>query len=328
MIKFDYITDPLDGILGSTRAVGKSVRVNNVSAVKCPLNNSIIFVQKSKWKDEYKNSLETIKDCLIILEQDINLNVEIVRTSNQIIISENARLDYAKILNKILGIGNKGKKYKTMENSIIVGEDVVLGSNVILEPFTFIDSNVRIGDNCLLKTGAKIRSNVVLGQNVIIGENSVIGAQGFGIEMDEAGDMYRIPHIGGVIIKDNVEVGALVSIVSGTIEPTVISENVMVDDLVHIAHNCFIGGSTMITACTQISGSAMIGEKCYIAPNSTIRNGIQIGKESFIGQASAVTKDFSEHSVVGGNPAMSMNKLKIMRKIINQSVDEYQGDTE
>ncbi|MFQ8845937.1 MAG: hypothetical protein ACLR84_00580, partial [Clostridia bacterium] len=104
-----------------------------------------------------------------------------------------------------------------------------------------------------------------------IGENSVIGAQGFGVEKDTDGRNIRIPHIGGVIIKENVEIGALSSIVAGTIHPTVIEKNVFIDDLNHIAHNCQIGEGSMLTAAAQIGGSAAIGADSYISPNATVQ---------------------------------------------------------
>lgn len=96
------------------------------------------------------------------------------------------------------------------------------------------------------------------------------------VETDEKGCHIRIPHIGGVVIGDNVEIGALTSIAAGTIHPTKIEEACMIDDLNHIAHNCVIGQGSLTTACTEISGSATIGKHCYIAPNVTIRNSVII----------------------------------------------------
>ena len=154
-----------------------------------------------------------------------------------------------------------------------------------------------------IKAGAKIRKYVIIKDNAIIGENTVIGGQGFGVEKDIDGKNIRIPHIGGVIIGENVEVGALTSIAAGTISPTIISDNCFIDDLVHIGHNCNIGEGTMITACAQLGGSTIIGSNGFIAPNSTIRNGVKIGNNGFVGQASSVQKSYDDGVSLVGNPA-------------------------
>ena len=170
----------------------------------------------------------------------------------------NARLYFANALKNIINSKDNKRKYKNHEKGYVIGENVHIGENCLIEPFVFIDHDVIIGDNVTIKSGVKIRKNVVIEDNVTIGENSVIGTQGFGIEKDEANMNIRIPHIGGVLIKENVEVGALTSIVSGTISPTIVEKNVFIDDLNHIAHNCYIGEGTLSTAAVQVSGSAKL----------------------------------------------------------------------
>lgn len=207
----------------------------------------------------------------------------------------------------MIGKINKERNY-CMQDNYIMGENVIIGENVSIEPQVFIDHDVVIGNNVIIRTGVKIRQNVIIEDNVIIGENSVIGAQGFGIEKDVDGKNLRIPHIGGVVIKENVEIGALSSIVSGTIFPTVIERNVFIDDLNHIAHNCHIGEGTLTTGKVEVGGSAKIGSNSYIAPNATIRNGISIGENCFIGQASSVQKSFGDNVSLVGNPAKIFDK--------------------
>ena len=118
----------------------------------------------------------------------------------------------------------------------------------------------------------------------------------------------RIPHSGGLINGDNVEIGALTSIVSGTIAPTIIEESCFIDDLNHIAHNCSLHRGTMTTGCVEISGSASIGEYGYIAPNSTIRDGVHVGKNCFVGQATSVQKSFGDDVSLVGSPAKEFTR--------------------
>lgn len=236
---------------------------------------------------------------------------EVFRTcfdDNCVLVAHNARLYFAKALKLILEEYNDERSYSEFEKNVIIGENVQIGEKCIFSPFVFIDHNVVIGNNVRIMSGAKIKQNVIIGDNVIIGENSVIGAQGFGIERDEDGRNIRIPHIGGVLIGENVEIGALSSIVAGTIFPTIIGKNCFIDDLNHIAHNCFIGEGTLTTAAVQIGGSAKIGANSYIAPNATIRNGIEIGENSFVGQASSVQKSYGNNVALVGNPARLFKK--------------------
>jgi len=238
-------------------------------------------------------------------------NIEYPRSSanNECIFVDNPRLEYALILNYILRKRKKKKKYyKELENRIIIGENVNIGKEANIEPFVFIDHDVQIGDYCTLKSGARICSNVSIENNTIIGQNSVIGGPGFGIEKDNEGNLIRIPHIGGVIIGNNVEIDALTTIDSGTIEPTVIEDNVMINNHVHIAHNVYIEKNSIITGCCNISGSVHIKRDTWLGPNCPIKNGITIGKNVLVGMGAVVRKSTKDNVVLAGNPAKEIHK--------------------
>lgn len=308
MFECEYNSDLLIRVLGGTVKGKQHVVIRNVATISEPQNNSLLFFSAKKWKDEYVNNLRGIKDCFIIVEPQLMDNFSNIVLNNCVVSTGNARLYFANALKNIINSKDNKRKYKNHEKGYVVGENVHIGENCLIEPFVFIDHDVVICDNVTIKSGVKIRKNVVIEDNVTIGENSVIGAQGFGIEKDEANMNIRIPHIGGVLIKENVEVGALTSIVSGTISPTIVEKNVFIDDLNHIAHNCYIGEGTLSTAAVQVSGSAKIGANSYISPNSTIRNGISVGNNCFIGQASSVQKSFGDNVSIVGSPAKIFNK--------------------
>lgn len=293
----------------------KAIELYNVSTLSNPYNNTIIFANKKKWDEKYRDKLIQIEDSLIIFEQGLESVGNELETNNIIFYTANPRLEFAKLIAYILSCDERNKQFQIRNDNVCVGENVEIGENTIIEPFVLIGHNVLIGDNCIIKSGVKIRNDVRIGNNVIIGENSVIGGQGFGIEQDGNGQNHRIPHIGGVIIGNNVEIGALTSISSGTIEPTVIEDYVFIDDLNHVAHNCVIGRSTMLAGITEICGSAEIGEKCYLAPMSCVRNDVKVGKESFIGQMTSITKSIPEKSTMAGNPGEELEQLKKWQKI-------------
>lgn len=140
--------------------------------------------------------------------------------------------------------------------------------------------------------------------------HSVIGEDGFGVETDDAGNLFNIPHIGGVEIGANVQIGSLNSIASGTIQPTVIADYTKTDNLVHIAHNVHIGKNCQITACAEISGSVIIGDRVWLAPNASVMQKITIGDGALVGLGAAVTKSVAPNNVVAGNPAKFIRTLK------------------
>lgn len=189
-----------------------------------------------------------------------------------------------------------------------------------IHPMATIDPRAQLGDGvaigagsvigaCTIGRGTTVASNVTIADGVVIGANcriksgSVIGEDGFGFERDEDGTPVRLHHFGGVHIGENVEIGALNSIASGTFQPTKIGDFTKTDHLVHIAHNCTIGDRCLLTACTEISGSVVIGSRVWTGPNCSIMNGLSIGDDAYIGIGSVVIEDCRANGVYAGVPA-------------------------
>lgn len=305
--KFIFNIKSLNSVKRYNNMISKDIQINDVSTIKNPKNYSLIFTKK--WSKEIEDKLININNSLILIKKnDTKINNNIIK-NNECIFVNNPRLEYAIILNYILSKQpKKNRHYKELKNRVIIGENVNIGKGTTIEPFVFIDHDVRIGDNCILKAGARICSNVLIGNYTIIGQNSVIGGPGFGIENNINGTLIRIPQIGGVITGSNVEIGALCTIASGTIEPTIIEDNVRIDDHVHISHNVHIKENCIITACSEISGGVCIGENTWIGPNCSIINGITIGKNVLIGMGAVVRKSTKDNVVVAGKDAKQYPK--------------------
>lgn len=207
-------------------------------------------------------------------------------------------------------------------NGSYIAEDSIIHESVVIEPTCYIGSNVTIGKNTIIMAGAKIKENVIIGENCIIRENCVIGGFGFGFEKDQDGINYRIPHIGGVIIEDNVEIGAITTVCSGTINPTIVKKHAKIDDHVHIAHNCVIGENCIVTACAEISGSCIVGKNTWFAPNTSVINGITIGDNVTIGMGSVINKSVKNNEVMVGAPAEPLAEAKKFRNIKNKMMSE------
>jgi len=296
--------------------------IEGVSSSSRPKSNCLMF--SKQLKDEQIDTFKEIKNSIILLSKECTTELEAIKKNNLVIYVENPRKEYAIILTFMLKVGSSKLGYKTMENNIILGENTIIGENTVIEPGVFIDNNVEIGNDCVIMSGARIKQYVKIGNNTVIRENCVIGGEGYGVERDNDGFTVRIPHLGGVVIGDNVEIGALTAVAAGTIEPTIIEDYVKVDNLVHIAHNCKIGRGSMIIACSEISGSTEIGENVWVAPNACIINKVKIGNNATIGMGSVVIKDVEEGTVVTGNPANLIEDIKKFNAVKKKLIKDFE----
>lgn len=234
-----------------------------------------------------------------------------------IIICKNSYIQFIKLLN----IFYPQKEQKpTIHKSAVIADDVTLGKNVTIEPNVVINEGCYIGDNVVIKSGSiidynvhignntiihpkvTILHNVKIGTNVIIQSGAVIGSDGFGYTKIE-GKHIKIPHVGSVVIGDNVEIGANCTIDRGTVGNTIIGDNTKIDNLVQIAHNVNIGKNCIIVAQSGISGSATLKDNVTLAGQSGVVGHLVIEKNSIIAARSVVTRCIPENSFVSGYPA-------------------------
>ena len=304
--KFIFSIKSLNSIKNYNK-ISKDIQIKDVSTIKNPKNYSLIFTKN--WSKEIEEKLLNINHSLILIKRnDTKINSDIIK-NNECIFVDNPRLEYAIILNYILSKQPKeDRHYKELNNGVIIGENVNIGEGTRIEPFVFIDHDVQIGDNCILKAGVRICSNVLIGNHTIIGQNSVIGGPGFGIEKNINGMLIKIPQVGGVIIGNNVEIDALSNVNSGTIEPTVIEDNVMIGNHVIIAHNDIIKSGCIITGGSTVGGGVTIGKGSYLGINCSIKNGLTIGKNVLIGMGAVVRESTKDNVVVAGKSAKQYQK--------------------
>jgi len=181
-------------------------------------------------------------------------------------------------------------------------------SSVHVGPYSYIEKNVKIGNNSIIHSNVHIHKNTSIGKNCIIDSNSVIGSDGFGYERNNDGKIEMFPHIGGIKIEDDVEIGANVCIDRGTINNTIIGNGTKIDNLVHIAHNVKIGKNCSIVANSLVAGSCILGNNVHVAMSVTIRDQIKVGNNAILGMGSIVTKDVSPNIIVIGIPAKPIKK--------------------
>jgi len=195
--------------------------------------------------------------------------------------------------------------------SAVVHVSAVLGDGVCVGPHAFIDADVRLGDDCVIEAGVVIGANSVLGagtricanttvyhgvsmgSNCLVQSNSAIGSDGFGYAPTGSG-WQKIHQLGGVRIGDRVEIGSGCAIDRGALEDTVIEDGVIIDNQVHIAHNCRIGKNTAIAGCVGIAGSTTIGANCTMGGQVGIAGHLTIADNVHLGGQARVTRSIEE----------------------------------
>ena len=169
---------------------------------------------------------------------------------------------------------------------VVLGDHVTLGRRVVLHAGVQIGADVTIGDDCVLFSGVTLYPGVNLGHRVVVHSGVVLGADGFGylyMPSERGGHYRKIPQIGGLVVEDDVEIGANTTIDAGTLAPTRIGCGVKIDNQVHIAHNVEIGKHTAIAGCVGVAGSAKIGAYCAIGGAAMVVGHIDICDHVHIG---------------------------------------------
>ncbi len=195
---------------------------------------------------------------------------------------------------------------------VIVGEGVCIGQGSVISAGCQIGRNSKLGRNCRLDGNVVLYHNCTLGDNVVIQANTSVGSTGFGYSFID-GEHRLIPHNGGVVIEDDVEIGANCCIDRAKFGNTIIGRGTKIDNLVQIAHNVIIGEKCVIAALTGIAGSTKIGDGVAIGGHVGISDNVQIGSGAMIAAKSGSFKDIAEGQKVAGIPATeSRRAMQIM----------------
>lgn len=225
------------------------------------------------------------------------------------IVSESPKLQFSKIVielfqkNKVQGIHDTA----VIDSEAVIGKGTSIGANTVI-------GKCKIGSDCIINSNCHIDDNTEIGSRVVIGSSTVIGGPGFGYSRETDGNLVLFPHVGGVVIKDDVEIGSNTSIDRGSLGNTIINRGVKIDNLVHVAHNVIIGENSLIIANTVLGGSAEIGSCSWIAPSVCIKNGVTIGDNVTVGMGAIVTKNIPDGETWVGNPAMPLEQFMKQRK--------------
>ena len=207
---------------------------------------------------------------------------------------------------------NKFNKVK-FGNNVLLGKNVKVGKNSIIGSNSIVEQSVSIGENCIIGSNVIIK-NTVIGKNVVIQDNCKIGLKGFGfIPLKERN--FKFPHIGSVLINDDVEIASGCTIDRGSVGDTIIGKNTYLDNQMHIAHNVKIGSNCMIAGQVGFAGSSVIGNNVSIGGQAGVSGHLKVGNNVNIGGGSGVVKNIKDNQTVMGYPAVPLKNFIKNNKI-------------
>tara|TARA_B100001123_G_scaffold52898_2_gene55476 strand:+ start:3226 stop:4209 length:984 start_codon:yes stop_codon:yes gene_type:complete len=292
----------------------KNLKLNDIKELDLAKKDDITFFNSSKYSDlvnktkskfiitnkKYKNLISGEKKLFFV--DNVFLAVAMI---TELFYPNSSEDIYDFNVSEI----KKKNKYKNLNfgKNVLIGKNVKLGKNCNIGHNSIIESNVQIGKNCIIGCNVVIKKTII-GDNVNILDGAVIGKKGFGFFPGKNVNI-RYPHIGMVLIGNNVEIGCNNTIDRGSLSNTVIGNNTFLDNQVHIAHNVKIGSNCVITGQVGFAGSSSIGNKVMIGGQAGISGHIKIGNNVQIGGGSGVIKNIPNNTKVMGYPAKNIRNF-------------------
>ncbi len=188
-----------------------------------------------------------------------------------------------------------------------ISSSAQIGAGTVIQPNVFIGNNVKIGKNCLIHPNVTIYDNTVIGDNVTIHAGTVLGADAFYYKNRPEG-FDRLISGGRVVIKNNVDLGALCSIDKGVTGDTTIGEGTKLDNQVHVGHDTVIGKKCLFAAQVVIAGCVVIEDQVTLWGQVAVTSGVTIGEKAVISAQSGVSKSLEGGKSYFGSPADEFRK--------------------
>ena len=284
--------------------------VNNIRDVEEAQEGDLAFVLKKKFEFLLESTKAT---CALV-------PLQISKASIPIIKCKNPNLAFKKAAQAILK--DRIHTQKGIHKAACIGKGAKLGKNLSIGALCVLEDNVEIGDDSIIYPNVTIRTGTTIGKKAIIHPGVVIGADGFGYELTERGHE-KIPQVGGVIIEDDVEIGACTTIDKGKISNTKIGQGTKIDNLVQIAHNVTIGKNCVIAAQCGISGSVKIGNNVMMGGQVGIADHLTVGDNVMLAAQAALMKSVPSNTIMWGKPARPFKKAKEIYALFDKLPDIY-----
>jgi len=288
----------------------QQVAFSNTLPIEEANEDSIVWIKSSR-----KDKIELIRNTkakTILCDNQIDVPDDL-KNDKCFIVLKSPRLEYSKIVSAMYA-----KKYEWgIHHTAIIHPDAELHKDIYIGPFTYI-GNCKIDQNTVLDGHNYVYDNVVIGKNVIIHAHAVIGSEGFGFTRYENGELEKFPHIGTVVIEDDVEIYPFVNVDKGALAETRIKRGAKIDHYCHIGHNTITGENSLLTAGTVLCGGSKVGDRTWVGVGSIIKEKIKVGDDVTLGLGAIVTKDIPNNETWLGQPARPLKEfVELQQKLKN-----------
>lgn len=329
-----FSLDEIRQVTGGELSSASSIKISGVASLKDAGAEEITFLTSARHLEDFQKT----KAAAVIISPEILQNHD-TKKSVPLLIVEDPYLAFSKVMNlfyarveKRAGIMENvitGKNFQagsdiTIYPFVFLGDDTVVGDGTEIHPHVFIGNGTKIGSRCLIYPNVTIGEGVAIGDNVIMHSGTVIGSDGFGFATAK-GKHHKIAHVGGVIIEDDVEIGANCTIDRAVFGNTIIESGTKIDNLVHIGHNCVIGSCSLLAGQVGIAGSTTTGDHVIMAGKSGVVGHVKIARMTTVAAKAGITKDTEEGQVVSGFPAMA-HKDWLKRNVTISQIPQVKKD--
>ena len=187
---------------------------------------------------------------------------------------------------------------------VSVGDGARIGARTAVYPHVTIGAGASIGDDCVIHARVSIRERVTLGHRVVVQDGAVIGSDGFGFAQRPDGTHHKIPQVGGVVIEDDVEIGANSAIDRPAVGETRIGAGTKIDNLVQIAHGVTVGRDVLLAAQVGIAGSSTLEDNVTLAGQVGVAGHLTLGKGVIATAQTGIPNSVDAGSFISGYPAI------------------------
>jgi len=291
------------------KIVGDSkIDIKSASTLSRAENGDISFLANAK----YERQLKDTKASAVIVDREIECKVPLL-------IAEDPYFAFMQIMTLLhghrkhrkVGISKRASIHDSAKIGVdchihdfaVIDENAKIGDGCIIYPGVYVGENVHIGNDSIVYANVVIYDGCHIGKRVIINACATIGQDGFGFATSK-GKHHKIPHIGSVIIEDDVEVGGCCAIERGALGETVIGEGTKIADMVVIGHGTKIGAHCLLVAQVGISGSTTLGHHCILGGQVGVVGHINIGNNVTVAAQSGVVNNVPDGQTVLGSPAI------------------------
>lgn len=269
-------------------------------------SGDIVFVDHPKYYDKALKSAATI----VLINKEVDCP-----EGKALLISDDPFRDFNKLTQHFKPFQSAGKN---------ISDSASIGKNTIIQPNCFIGNNVVIGDDCLIHPNVIIYDDTIIGNNVTIHAGTVLGASAFYYKKRPEGFDQLISG-GRVVVKDNVDIGALCTIDRGVTGDTIIGEGSKLDNQIQIGHDTVIGKKCLIASQAGIAGCVIIEDEVTIWGQVGSTSGITIGSKAIVHAQAGISKSLEGGKTYWGRPAQEAKEelkdkvyIKRIPEIINQ----------